>query len=245
MIEKHPAWTRRRIGRDRVHWVAYDDKAGAEGRSIVAQGYASSLVEADAAARSALAEAGMYRARRSGGSFASSSASKRPEAQRPSRSAASAPARPREYLYTRRHRDEDGGSVVCAHLVVKKTPRKVYVTQQSCWWARVGSEEETWNPADRSIALDRARLEQDGSIYSGRYPHSNFYRAREDAADESTKPEEVAFGVLGLGAPCTLDDIKAAYRRKALEVHPDRGGSQGDFRAVEDAYRQLVMAARD
>ena len=100
-------------------------------------------------------------------------------------------------------------------------------------------------PADRAIALDRARLERDGSIYSGRYPLSNFYRRREEAVDETVRPEQVAFDVLGIRVPCTVDDIKAAYRRRALEVHPDRGGSQGDFLAVEDAYRSLMIAARD
>ncbi len=199
MSEKHPVWTRRRVGRDRVHWVAYDDKPGAEGRSIVAQGYATSLVEADVAARSALAGAGMYQSRRLGG-LSTSAAAGRPEARRPARPSESGPAQPREYLYTRRHCDEDGGAVVCAHLILKKTARKVYVTQQSCWWARVGTEEERWDPADRAIALDRAKLESEGSIYSGLYPLSNFYRRRDDAADESTSPDQLALEALGLGA---------------------------------------------
>jgi hypothetical protein len=225
--------------------VAYDDRPGAEHRSIVDQGYASSLVEADAAARSALAEAGMYQARRLAGGFSPSRPGSRPEGRRPARPAESSQLRPREYLYTRRHCDEDGGAIICAHLILKKTAKKVYVTQQACWWARLGTEEERWDPADRAIALDRARLERDGSIYSLRYPHSNFYRSREEAVDDSTGREQSAFDVLGIRAPCTVDDIKAAYRRRALEVHPDQGGSQDDFLAVEEAYRQLLIEAQD
>ena len=38
MAEKYPTWTRKRVGRNRVHWVAYDDRAGAEDRTIVDQG---------------------------------------------------------------------------------------------------------------------------------------------------------------------------------------------------------------
>ena len=244
MSEKHPVWTRRRVGRDRVHWVAYDDRPGAEDRTVVGQGYASSLVEADASARSALADAGMYQARRLATGSALSGHGTRPEIRRPARVAESNRARPREYLYTRCHGD-DGGAFIHAHLVLKKTAKKVYVTQQSCWWGQLGTEEERWDQADRAIALDRAKLERDGSIYSVRYPLSNFYRVREEAVDESTRDEQLAFGLLGIRAPCTLDDIKAAYRRRAMEVHPDRGGSPGDFLAVEDAYRQLLVAVRD
>ena len=53
MSEKHPAWTRTRVGRNRVHWVAYDDRADSEDRRVVDQGYATSLLEADDAARAA------------------------------------------------------------------------------------------------------------------------------------------------------------------------------------------------
>ncbi|MFY3746634.1 J domain-containing protein, partial [Anaeromyxobacter sp. Red801] len=43
------------------------------------------------------------------------------------------------------------------------------------------------------------------------------------------------------------DELKAAYRRRALETHPDRAGATGrpehelarEFRAVADAYRVL------
>src|SRR5947209_3116210 len=107
MTRKHPTWTRRRVGRGRVHWVAYDDRAGAEGRVIVAQGYAAGLVEADAAARAALAAAGLYGAR--GTSTASPSPGGGGGAAGP------APPGPRRYLYTRRHDDRDDSSHVRAH----------------------------------------------------------------------------------------------------------------------------------
>ena len=54
----------------------------------------------------------------------------------------------------------------------------------------------------------------------------------------------MAFRQLGLRPPASLDDIKAAYRRKALEAHPDRGGDPAEFHAVEAAYRQLLRAAQ-
>jgi hypothetical protein len=42
--------------------------------------------------------------------------------------------------------------------------------------------------------------------------------------------------VLGLLPPYTLEDVKAAYRVKVLEVHPDRGGDPEDFIRLQGAY---------
>src|SRR5437868_15339237 len=107
MSEKHPAWARSRVGRNRVHWVAYDDRSDSGDRQIVDQGYAASLPEADAAARSALAAAGMFQARRISKSFGSSARAARDKSgpTRPDRPR----TRPREYLYTRYEGDPDDG----------------------------------------------------------------------------------------------------------------------------------------
>jgi hypothetical protein len=235
MPRKHPTWTRRRVGRGRVHWVAYDDRAGAEGRVIVGQGFAAGLVEADAEARAALAGAGLYGARRT--STAASSPGRSPRPADPG------PRGPRRYLYTLRHGERDGEAHVRAHLVLRETPKRVYVTERSCWTGQLGTEDEAWGTSERSIALDRARLERDGSAYASRFRDSGFHVGREEAAGDSSRPEEAALGRLGLRAPCTREDIKAAYRSRALEVHPDRGGDPGEFQAVEDAYRRLLRAA--
>lgn len=52
-----------------------------------------------------------------------------------------------------------------------------------------------------------------------------------------------AFEVLGVGPETPDVDIKAAYRRLAKELHPDRNGGDPEraarFRAVVDAYRRL------
>ena len=48
--EKHPTWLRRRLGKNRVMWVAFDDKLDAPDKHEIARGYAPSLHEADVAA---------------------------------------------------------------------------------------------------------------------------------------------------------------------------------------------------
>jgi len=53
-----------------------------------------------------------------------------------------------------------------------------------------------------------------------------------------------AWTVLGVEREATVDELKRAYRRRALETHPDRGGDPSTFRAVQRAYEQ-ALAARD
>ncbi len=44
------------------------------------------------------------------------------------------------------------------------------------------------------------------------------------------------FTELGLETTATADEVKRAYRKRALETHPDRGGSDEAFRAVQRAF---------
>lgn len=45
---------------------------------------------------------------------------------------------------------------------------------------------------------------------------------------------------LGLEPSATLTEIKRAYRVRALETHPDRGGTAEDFRKVQSAYESAL-----
>ena len=38
-----------------------------------------------------------------------------------------------------------------------------------------------------------------------------------------------ALGVLGVAAGATAKEVKAAYRRRAVQTHPDKGGSVEEF----------------
>lgn len=59
----------------------------------------------------------------------------------------------------------------------------------------------------------------------------------EAAADEpAVDPTDAAFAVLGLPAGATADQVKAAYREKVKQVHPDRGGDEDEFKRVREAY---------
>lgn len=52
------------------------------------------------------------------------------------------------------------------------------------------------------------------------------------------RPEFMA--ALGLLPPYTLGDVKSAYRVKAMQTHPDRGGAQADFIKIHEAYKQAI-----
>ncbi len=57
-------------------------------------------------------------------------------------------------------------------------------------------------------------------------------------------PSESALAVLGLARGASLDDIKRAYRRRALETHPDRGGDSAEFQRVQRAYESATRRAK-
>lgn len=62
-------------------------------------------------------------------------------------------------------------------------------------------------------------------------------------AIENPKPISVdsvnPYEVLGVGANFTFEELKAAYRRTARLVHPDKGGSQHLFELVTECFRKL------
>ena len=45
--------------------------------------------------------------------------------------------------------------------------------------------------------------------------------------------------ILGLVAGYTARELKIAYKRASLRTHPDKGGSDTAFRAVNEAYEHL------
>ncbi|WP_121822252.1 J domain-containing protein [Halostella salina] len=53
---------------------------------------------------------------------------------------------------------------------------------------------------------------------------------------ESADPVAAAFDTLDLPRDATPDDVKAAYRDRVKDVHPDHGGDEEAFQRVREAY---------
>lgn len=63
------------------------------------------------------------------------------------------------------------------------------------------------------------------------------------SAEAPTQPAS-AWAVLGLEPGASRDAVLRAFRRRALETHPDRGGDPDDFLAVRRAYERLLERTR-
>lgn len=47
------------------------------------------------------------------------------------------------------------------------------------------------------------------------------------------------YEVLGVSKDASADEIKKAFRKKAIEYHPDRGGDEAKFKEINEAYEVL------
>src|SRR5476651_1135233 len=47
------------------------------------------------------------------------------------------------------------------------------------------------------------------------------------------------YDVLGVSKGASADEIKKAFRRQAVEHHPDRGGDEAKFKELNEAYEVL------
>ncbi|WP_267639795.1 ferredoxin Fer [Haloarchaeobius amylolyticus] len=47
------------------------------------------------------------------------------------------------------------------------------------------------------------------------------------------------FEILGVSQEADEDEVRQAYRQRAMETHPDQGGSKREFQRVKDAYEAI------
>jgi hypothetical protein len=62
--------------------------------------------------------------------------------------------------------------------------------------------------------------------------------AQRAAGVPPTRPQASVWSILGISPDATVAEIKSAFKLRALETHPDRGGSAESFRLVLRAYEE-------
>ena len=75
----------------------------------------------------------------------------------------------------------------------------------------------------------------DDSNYFGN-PFEDDFKSRREYMEE----EDSNYSILGLKKSASDEDIKQAFRTKALETHPDKGGDPEEFKKVREAYECLI-----
>ena len=98
----------------------------------------------------------------------------------------------------------------------------------------------------RSHRRDREYYNQSRENSTNRY--YRFYSQWGDSDEEShywkdddSVSHSVYYSILQIEPPININDLKKAYRKKALKVHPDKnGGDSSEFLKVKDAYDKLL-----
>jgi hypothetical protein len=146
--------------------------------------------------------------------------------------------------------DSLGHVAVARHRIVKQNARKLHVDcdpfDEDEWARRAerGGESSGDAPKTRTLAVDRITLRNEGR-FRCRHAHRDlvFYASEEDGirdVEAALTAKYVWCATLGVRFPCSADSIKTAYRRLAINSHPDTGGDPAEFRTVEQAYREAL-----
>jgi hypothetical protein len=155
------------------------------------------------------------------------------------------PLKMHEFLYRDVYDTERRKWVSVPHRVMRKTRKFVFVEQQPYSPGELtGSWFDRESPTFR---LDRWMLEKEGYAF---VPATTYVEDAEEIFfnNEYTKPSgEVRIKCiqeLNLSWPCTEAEVKVAYRRLAKSAHPDGGGSQEMFLALQESYVQALQFCR-
>ena len=150
-----------------------------------------------------------------------------------------------EFLYRDTFSTVTGQWDSLPHRVVRKIRKYVYVEQHP-----YSSEYLTgsWLDLERpTFRLERQALEQQGYAFIPVTAHVAeteepvFYvrpSSKRTGWDKGQLPE--CLEVLNLSWPCTMTEVKEAYRILVKRAHPDGGGSHDKFLKLQKAYEQAL-----
>jgi hypothetical protein len=146
--------------------------------------------------------------------------------------------------------DSPGNVAVTRHRIVKQNARKIHVDREPFredqWERRCeeGREPSELDRDTRTMIIDRAILKHEGRHRHPRSSRVMFLYATEEAGIRDVQAMLGSMlswcATLDVKFPCSVDAVKAAYRRLAKESHPDAGGDPTRFQVIEQAYRDAL-----
>lgn len=131
------------------------------------------------------------------------------------------------------------------YRIVAITAQRIVVEYQRNTIARRPTTKKEWSP----LFLNRATMEREGKQYHTRY-HEYFYAKKPKADPEHeyqfqphVPAPTKAMTILNLSAPYSVADVRRAYKRLALQTHPDLGGNSTDFIKLKQAHDDALRFA--
>ena len=101
-----------------------------------------------------------------------------------------------------------------------------------------GGETDDRRGQPGATGSQRSRGRSTGGATAGR-SRDERGRSSESRQRHLTRAEEEAAAILGVAPDASPEEVRAAYRDRVLETHPDHGGDEAAFRRVCWAYDQL------
>ncbi len=227
------------LGKDRWYWVVWPSleqvQSGELAQPHLAHGYEKTKAEA---VERALDAAG-HQAKWLDAKYARQYHQQQQSAAKGSRASSSPVSL--EFLYrdVQEPDSEDWFSV--PHRVARKTAKYVYVEQRPYEpEKRTGTWEDESVPTFR---LSRKMLEEEGYALTPVLDIDDplFFTAPiQERLLLYTRQPPKCFTILGLDFPCTKAEVRAAYRKLAMQRHPDQGGDPSQFLELQAAYEQAL-----
>jgi len=170
------------------------------------------------------------------------------QSQRPTAGSSAAPGI-QEFLYRDTRDAVTGRWRSVPHRVARRTSKYVYVEQRP----HVSDDQPGgWLHHDQqAFRLDRRTLEREGVAFVPVTAHVAdsedpmfFSKPHHERVGQPGPESTACLDTLKLTWPCTVAEIKSAYRRLAKGAHPDGGGSHAEFLALQTAYEQALRMCR-
>jgi hypothetical protein len=238
------------LGRDRWYWVVWPSLELLRSAEVPARHVADGYERTKAGAvERALEVAGMdgewLAAKYAKQYHRQLSRERRAKARGQGDGAAAAPAA-QEFLYRDVRDGATGRWYSVPHRVARRTKKYVFVEQRRYEPERLTG---TWLDRDApTFRLSREALEREGYAFvpvTADVEDPLFFAVpyRERAA-QYVHLSPACFDLLNLSFPCSIAEVKVAYRELAKRVHPDRGGSHDEFLALQAAYEEALRLCR-